>query len=947
MEQPTSHGWDSRRVKVQVLYRLSLGFCLLVLITVKVYLDHLSCLPEQRQALDNLYRMQKEYRKVYSDSEADKAAGQEFCEQHGLDLVARQRLESRWGVAWSTRNGKNSGTRILLQCTCGYSTKARQDYVGKTKSTAAKSQEWRRTAPYEFTGCLAHVDITYGPDGNVRRVVGNLEHNEKCISTVMTRYPAVPLHEHVVEVALQQLADGASVGSIQSRNLQMVEQKLYRDQLTTPTLSANFRYQIQKGDFSRIYRRHHRANGIDISVPPEFNVHAWLDPNNPAYRPGIHDAVFFYTPRESQNDRFRICICTADMEQAAWTYVHGSQLILDGTFGLSSSRLLLWIAMGVDSEGHGVPVAMFLFSAPTGNRATHAGYDTAIIQELLEQWRTWMNTTKSASGRLFEPAVAITDTDTKERGALIAVWPQIQLLLCKFHVRQCWTNKRSQLLGKGNQEEPEHFSKNQARSRLQAFELSMLQTTSIQSAQSLVDIEKAYFKICVQQPESKKAGEAGLGFLAYFESTWMPEQLWASWSQLGRNRAAARLGVSVNGVLPTTNHLESFNGVLKTKYIPQWQHSKARLRFDVLIFHLIHSILPRLYAQLRLKFQSQQWKGQRFLEALGGKPLNSDQPFDAEKEEPLAWFSPDSRRDTAASDIHQNYRLIPIPSLRPYELWASCAASLEDPKNPSHRRYWLTVHISGSCTCTCLDWLQRGAACKHLRAFRDVIQMWTEAGHLASFCFPTTREEAIKISEENRAWYGPHLRAAITQPLLPSTSATASGYLESNIPSTMQQSSLPSLLPKLPPATSGQPLPSLEGEAALQTIVDSSDVDLEQQITEIEEQGDDYLSNRQAVAIQTQQRVEHSVGQILPRMHGLVTDLSETVSLKFTEDLLEFQGVLGVLQDQISRLLARGGSPEDSSPLEPTFSKRHSIRTKRRAGLLVHFRYSQEEEISC
>ena len=35
--------------------------------------------------------------------------------------------------------------------------------------------------------------------------------------------------------------------------------------------------------------------------------------------------------------------------------------------------------------------------------------------------------------------------DTKERGAMTSVWPGMILLLCHFHVRQCWKNRRKQL----------------------------------------------------------------------------------------------------------------------------------------------------------------------------------------------------------------------------------------------------------------------------------------------------------------------------------------------------------------------------------------------------------------------------------------------------------------------------------------------------------------------
>jgi len=62
-----------------------------------------------------------------------------------------------------------------------------------------------------------------------------------------------------------------------------------------------------------------------------------------------------------------------------------------------------------------------------------------IITELLKAWVLSLG--KGPSGSSFCPKVAITDMDTKERGALIAVWPDIYLLLCHFHVCQAWMNR--------------------------------------------------------------------------------------------------------------------------------------------------------------------------------------------------------------------------------------------------------------------------------------------------------------------------------------------------------------------------------------------------------------------------------------------------------------------------------------------------------------------------
>lgn len=236
------------------------------------------------------------------------------------------------------------------------------------------------------------------------------------------------------------------ITAIQHRNTELFTARAYRDQLTTDRLRANFRYEVLPKDFTSLYRQHLRnAYEIDITIKPEHNIDNWLDPASQFFKPQIHEAIFYYRARMEKEDRFKVCICTPEMKQAAWQLVHAKQLVLDGTFGITTSRLLLWIAMGIDDCGRGIPVALFLFSAPTGNRATHAGYNTAILTELLGTWRDWMG---KQGTRRFEPAASITDTDTKERGALLSIWPRLILLLCKFHVRQCWMNKRTALIPK-------------------------------------------------------------------------------------------------------------------------------------------------------------------------------------------------------------------------------------------------------------------------------------------------------------------------------------------------------------------------------------------------------------------------------------------------------------------------------------------------------------------
>ncbi|KAJ3831281.1 hypothetical protein F5878DRAFT_549746 [Lentinula raphanica] len=120
------------------------------------------------------------------------------------------------------------------------------------------------------------------------------------------------------------------------------------------------------------------------------------------------------------------------------------------------------------------------------------------------------------------------------------------------------------------------------------------------SAVSLIQSQRDVFQgILTRYPEGKRAAEAGLEHLHYLDHFWLKLSLWQSWSEWGRLAAAAVIKIPVEGIIPTTNHLESFNMVLKKKYIEQHLHSGHRLRFDILIILLITEILPKVYSRRR------------------------------------------------------------------------------------------------------------------------------------------------------------------------------------------------------------------------------------------------------------------------------------------------------------------------------------------------------------
>lgn len=86
----------------------------------------------------------------------------------------------------------------------------KQQSSDNAKATTQNQKEATRRLPWEFTGCPAHVEITERiSDGEITRIIGQFKHNEKCCQAVMTRLPAVPLHHHVYEIAIEQLQNGA------------------------------------------------------------------------------------------------------------------------------------------------------------------------------------------------------------------------------------------------------------------------------------------------------------------------------------------------------------------------------------------------------------------------------------------------------------------------------------------------------------------------------------------------------------------------------------------------------------------------------------------------------------------------------------------------------------------------------------------------------------------
>ncbi|KAI0695371.1 hypothetical protein BC835DRAFT_1414886 [Cytidiella melzeri] len=729
----------------------------------------------------------------------------------------------------------------------------------------------------------------------VTRVLAYLEHNDKCRTAELDKIPAIPLHEHVVEVALRQLGNGAGINVIQSTNIDMLTHLAYRGQSPANALATiNHRYNILPSDFSRLYRQHYRkAFSIDVKIAAEHNVDNWLNPDSTHFKPDLHKSVFQYSARASEGERLKISISTPEMKDAAWAFCHKKQLVLDGTFGLCTSRLLVWIALGVDESGHGLPVAMFLFSAPSGNRATHAGYDTNILAELLSGWKSWLG---ERHGERFTPYAAITDTDFKERGALLRVWSDLILLLCKFHIRQCWTNKRKSSLPRS-----ESHWRIYANSRLLTLEEALLATTCHADGLHLINRAREDFSFLGLDRDGKQYLDGVAKYLDYLLTTWMPRELWSSWSLHGRKKAADRLGIPVQGVLPTTNHLESLNGNLKRKYVPQWQHSGHRLRFDMLLYRLVSNILPQIYAQHCMVTQYNTWQHKRFGHSVI-TATSSNSRLHTSSGAPcprLAWYPADERRDADARAIFANLYLPRLAST--------------------------------------------GGACKHMRAFRMLVEQWMEGGHIlrGSFSFPASLSDAKEIEVKNRAWYGESYAKAVTSPPLEEslprsqTSSIAAVQGNSHLLDCSESTGLPRHLESawfshsdtdkdslLPPPSHPRSTVLLEADAdeaseILRTTGELLALDDEVQIsdqpdtagTEVES-----VNNRRALQLQLDQKFKHDTARILPALHGI------TVMLEDPHFSLNMDGSYDEFHNVIQQIALKMRNPRDTMQPNPSLA---------------------------
>ncbi|KAK4698364.1 hypothetical protein P7C70_g7914, partial [Phenoliferia sp. Uapishka_3] len=686
----------------------------------------------------------------------DQLAATALLAHYELDEKSVEDLAHPWTARWMDSWGKKleKRKRVLFQCACGYYSPARTSR--KEGQDGIRNED--RKCGYNFTGCLAHADVVFREcDRAVLRISGIFKHNASCVDAKLVRRPAIPLHPHVYEVALAQLSEGADLTAVQERNTAYINEGKYRDIASFNPKTSNWRYEIIPTDNKTLYRQHYRSIGIDWSKIPEFNIDAWLDKQSDSFKSELSAAITGYHPRTEEHDRFQLIIQTDDMKTSAWKHGHQKQIIMDGTFGVCSSKILVFITMAIDHEGHGVPLAFMLFSPPPKNRATQAGYDTHILTELLASWKESLGVNRL--GESFRPKLAITDTDSKERGALNAVFPGIILRLCRYHLRQCWKNHLNKhLRGEKSLDSPvsrrggrrkHSFEREAVRKSVKHLQEAILTAPTLPSAKSL--LLSLHTSLQTQASTTKSAysapAQSAIKHLDYLSKEWLKPEMFESFSDAGRVAAATFLGTSVSEVANTSNHLECLNGLLKNKHLSRYKRGGRRIRLDLLIFLLVHKILPSIFGERQKQRTYRANANARFFEAAGNVALGPQRTRLASTERlgDAAWISlesevaeahrvgaPNLRDEGARTLLLRGFVLPPyLPSGDPSHITVGVISSTSIP--PPAGQEWIvqpTIYVvnlrpiapsdaSPSLTfadCNCADFKSRRLACSHIRA---------------------------------------------------------------------------------------------------------------------------------------------------------------------------------------------------------------------------------------
>ncbi|KAJ3259513.1 hypothetical protein HK104_006918, partial [Borealophlyctis nickersoniae] len=192
----------------------------------------------------------------------------------------------------------------------------------------------------------------------------------------------MPLHPLMRDFAINELKSNLSTRDILHSYSARVEESFGGE-----VVFEDKRVLLEASDVCNLRRGVNRSQfGIDTTRTVE---HELLRLFGPTSEPStVKNAAFWFKPKGSgEEDRFELGLATAEQRALAWNHANGNVIMVDGTFGISKHKLLLFIVLTLNENKHVIPLAYFVFSPPTGNKQTSSGYDGAVLTRLFAKYR--------------------------------------------------------------------------------------------------------------------------------------------------------------------------------------------------------------------------------------------------------------------------------------------------------------------------------------------------------------------------------------------------------------------------------------------------------------------------------------------------------------------------------------------------------------------------------
>ena len=243
----------------------------------------------------------------------------------------------------------------------------------------------------------------------VDEISGILNHTDACMEVVeMDRNPRIALHPKIWQYALDLIKL-----SVPLTQLQQCCHDFAQDKFGDITGNSHYQFILSDHETSSLYWMIFSQMGIKQHSVVEENLDLWFCAQNPQPpSPGMSESCLYYQPCGNDiNDQFVVIISTPEQQAMAWQYGHKKLLLLDGTFGVNSARLLLFIGMVINTDRKGIPVIFIHFTAQKSTTAAHADYNGKLLQSLLLKWKQGMGK-NPADGTDFDIRVVLMDNDT-------------------------------------------------------------------------------------------------------------------------------------------------------------------------------------------------------------------------------------------------------------------------------------------------------------------------------------------------------------------------------------------------------------------------------------------------------------------------------------------------------------------------------------------------------